>query len=303
MFGRILIDVDALAQRHPALDQGLDLARRDGSAVTIVDVLPDIPPSAIRVLGTATEEELVEHRRSRLAAIAAERPTPVPVETRLLRGSPAVAVVREVVGGRYDLLIRAHGRDLAETPTFGPVDLQLLRTCPCPVWLVAPQPTHPPRRLLAAVDAADPSEEAAALGRTIMTLAGALRTLEQGELTVLHVWQLFGRSLLESRMTAGELDASIAAARDEAARMLDGFRARLGDLAAGARFDVAEGEPHEVIARKVTRGECDLVIMGTAARSGLAGLLMGNTAERVLRILRGSVLAVKPPGFVSPLDG
>jgi hypothetical protein len=30
---------------------------------------------------------------------------------------------------------------------------------------------------------------------------------------------------------------------------------------------------------------------------------MGNTAERVLRILRGSVLAVKPPGFVSPLDG
>jgi hypothetical protein len=29
---------------------------------------------------------------------------------------------------------------------------------------------------------------------------------------------------------------------------------------------------------------------------------MGNTAERVLRALRGSVLAVKPPGFVTPVE-
>ena len=40
--------------------------------------------------------------------------------------------------------------------------------------------------------------------------------------------------------------------------------------------------------------------MGTMARSGIAGLLIGNTAERVLRKLPCSVLAVKPDGFVSP---
>lgn len=42
--------------------------------------------------------------------------------------------------------------------------------------------------------------------------------------------------------------------------------------------------------------------MGTVARSGLAGFVMGNTAERVLQRLRGSVLAIKPPGFVSPVS-
>jgi nucleotide-binding universal stress UspA family protein len=43
--------------------------------------------------------------------------------------------------------------------------------------------------------------------------------------------------------------------------------------------------------------------MGTVARTGIAGLVMGNTAERVLRRLHGSVLAVKPPGVVSPVGG
>jgi nucleotide-binding universal stress UspA family protein len=45
--------------------------------------------------------------------------------------------------------------------------------------------------------------------------------------------------------------------------------------------------------------------MGTIARGGLVGMIMGNTAERVLRDLRCSVLALKPEGFASPvtLDG
>jgi hypothetical protein len=41
--------------------------------------------------------------------------------------------------------------------------------------------------------------------------------------------------------------------------------------------------------------------MGTVARTGIAGLVMGNTAERVLQRLRGSVLAVKPAGFRTPV--
>jgi len=44
----------------------------------------------------------------------------------------------------------------------------------------------------------------------------------------------------------------------------------------------------------------DVVVMGTVARTGIAGLVMGNTAERVLRCLRGSVLALKPTGFRTP---
>ena len=45
----------------------------------------------------------------------------------------------------------------------------------------------------------------------------------------------------------------------------------------------------------------DLVVMGTVGRSGAAGMLIGNTAERILGSIECSVIAVKPNRFVSPI--
>ena len=42
--------------------------------------------------------------------------------------------------------------------------------------------------------------------------------------------------------------------------------------------------------------------MGTVARTGIPGLIMGNTAEAILEQLDCSVLAIKPPGFVTPVS-
>jgi universal stress protein E len=42
--------------------------------------------------------------------------------------------------------------------------------------------------------------------------------------------------------------------------------------------------------------------MGTVARKGLTGIMLGNTAERVLRSVRASVIAVKRDGFVPRID-
>jgi universal stress protein E len=47
--------------------------------------------------------------------------------------------------------------------------------------------------------------------------------------------------------------------------------------------------------------QADLIVMGSMGRSGLAGIFMGNTAERVLRRWQGSVFVVKPLGFISPV--
>jgi universal stress protein E len=62
-----------------------------------------------------------------------------------------------------------------------------------------------------------------------------------------------------------------------------------------------KGEPEEVISEVAENLDVELVVMGTVSRSGLAGFLIGNTAERILQSLDCSVLAVKPQGFVSPV--
>ena len=43
-------------------------------------------------------------------------------------------------------------------------------------------------------------------------------------------------------------------------------------------------------------------VAGTVARTGIPGLIMGNTAEAILEQLDCSVLAIKPPGFVTPVS-
>ena len=45
----------------------------------------------------------------------------------------------------------------------------------------------------------------------------------------------------------------------------------------------------------------DLVVMGAVARTGISGLIIGNTAEAILDQLTCSVLAIKPAGFKTPV--
>ena len=47
--------------------------------------------------------------------------------------------------------------------------------------------------------------------------------------------------------------------------------------------------------------EVDPLIMGTVARTGVPGFTPGNTAETILNPVDCSVLAIKPPGSVTPV--
>jgi nucleotide-binding universal stress UspA family protein len=64
---------------------------------------------------------------------------------------------------------------------------------------------------------------------------------------------------------------------------------------------ILDGEPGVEIPREVARLSIELLVLGTVGRSGLAGMLIGNTAEEILRRVDCSVLALKPDGFQSPV--
>jgi len=75
-----------------------------------------------------------------------------------------------------------------------------------------------------------------------------------------------------------------------------------------ASLSVAETRPHlvlgppkEVILQLASREGIELIVMGTVARTGIPGLLIGNTAERILDGVECDVLAIKPAGFVTPV--
>jgi nucleotide-binding universal stress UspA family protein len=298
----ILVDEDAVATHHPALDQAAGLARRCGAGVKIVDVLPWVPSGARHFVTPDLEKELIEHRRERLAAIAKGVPD-VPITTELLRGRPATAVIQEILRANHNLLVRSHGRDLAESPRpFGAIDMELLRQCPCPVWLIGPRGRVTGQwRILAAIRATATEPEEQELNAQILEWALLLKTHGDAELTVLQAWTLYGASLLGSRMAPDDFSEFIETSRRTEEEALSNFLAPHEERLTGVGVESVQGEPEEAITRFVESHGVDVVVMGTVARTGIAGLVMGNTAERVLQRLRGSVFAVKPPSFTSPV--
>jgi nucleotide-binding universal stress UspA family protein len=67
------------------------------------------------------------------------------------------------------------------------------------------------------------------------------------------------------------------------------------------RTHLVRGGPRREIPVLAERLGIDLVVMGTVARTGIPGFIMGNTAESILEQIGCSVLAIKPPGFASPV--
>lgn len=298
----ILVDIDAAAADQPALDQAVGLAARCGARVKIVDVLPPVPAGARHFVTVDRENDLVEHRVQRLRTIA-EGVNQATVTAELLRGRPGTALIQEVLRSGHDLLVRSHGRGpMTGRRPFGAIDMELLRQCPCPVWIIAPRSTqHRPWRILAAVHANPTDAGEQALNRTILDWALTLKEFGDAQLTVVQAWTVYGGSLLRSRLPAAEYTEFVEAARRAENEALQGVlepcRDRLRDVA----VELMPGEAEDAITAFVESHEVDVVVMGTVARSGIAGLVMGNTAERVLLRLCGSVLAVKPPGFETPV--
>ncbi len=65
---------------------------------------------------------------------------------------------------------------------------------------------------------------------------------------------------------------------------------------------LVKGSPETVLPEWVAEHDIDLIVMGTVARTGVAGLLIGNTAERVLPQVPCSIVALKPEGFRTPVE-
>jgi nucleotide-binding universal stress UspA family protein len=62
---------------------------------------------------------------------------------------------------------------------------------------------------------------------------------------------------------------------------------------------LTEGVPFHQIIRAAKRLRCDLIVMATHGRTGLAHAIMGSVAENVLRRAPCPVLTVRPPRFQS----
>lgn len=115
-------------------------------------------------------------------------------------------------------------------------------------------------------------------------------------LFLLHVVESFDYSLPEYYMAEDEL-------RSEIARRMEGSRAELEKMAAKitnvrTHMFVEDGKPFMEIIRVAKDQGADMIVLGTRGRTGLAHILIGSTAEKVVRTAPCPVLTVRSKGDV-----
>ena len=270
--------------------------------------LSEWPPGAQMPVKEATvviQENIVKGESQRLEQwVDLVRRSGVPVGGKMLYGTPFLEIIREVLRNKHDLVMTtAEGRGGLKEKLFGSTAMHLMRKCPCPVWVVRPTQAERYARILAAVDPTPLDEEQYAINIKIMDLATSLARRQQYELIVVHTWTFTAEHSLRSGYTveSSEMDRWVRAAQDlhrrRLAELLQPYP--LQDLK--SQVYMLKGEPGRLIPELAAEMEVGLIVMGTVSRTGVAGLLIGNTAERILHQVDCSVLTVKPDGFATPV--
>jgi len=196
------------------------------------------------------------------------------------------------------LVVPARGDD-----PFGPdsVTQHLFRKCPAPVWSVHPGRAPFPRKVLAAVDPGAPGSVERDLARRVLGLALRIGGTGPVELHAAHAWSVPAESLIRSRFGAKRTQAFLDQQRELAREGLEELIAEAGLESTLAGTHLPAGNPAAAIPALAEELDADLVVLGSAGRNGLAGILIGSTAEAIVTRLARSVAVVKPAGYVSPV--
>ncbi len=291
---------------RPALERAGDLALANKATLTLIDVLPENEEGSwLIVPGQARPDQLItlvqaQHELETLADITLPG---VSVNTLLRRGEPFVELIQEVLRGSYDMVVKTGEGALGGLGgLFGNTALNLMRKCPCPVWVIKPGDFRKRGKILAAVDPDPRGAGNYGLNVKILQLASALAKRSESSLVVLHALWVPHQSTLNTHLSSargGALEDPREGVHRAVSALIRELITRSGALAVEPELWIEHGHPAEILTRAA---ECvDLTVMGTLCHTGSAGVFIGNTAERVLRRVTSSVLTLKPDGFVTPV--
>jgi nucleotide-binding universal stress UspA family protein len=220
----------------------------------------------------------------------------VNIDGRVFVGEPVPEIIRQVERNGYDLVVvPAAAQRAARGKLVGIPIVPLMRGCPCPVWVLKPTPAlH--GGILVAVNPSSAEDQDGALSRSLIQLAACLARAVGSQLSILHVWQLPGESQIrrplvgaKSEQIAALLNRAHKGAALQMRQLLDKIDLR------GTKYELylEKGhQPAQVIADFAVRRQIGTVIMGMTGRRRIAGLLVGNSAEEVLRGVPCSVVTL-----------
>jgi len=309
-FKNILLVYDGRESGQSTLARAIDLATRNQARLTVIQVINQIPRD-YRMLNTSLFFDEIMENAVRKHTLLLEKhialfPETGMIQLKVVAGREFIEIIKEVLRNNHDLVIKTvHGMGgTTSDMLFGSTAMNLLRKCPCPVWLKKPGQGERFYRIMAAVDVVPLEVEENNLNNIIMELATSQARLEKSELNIVHVWKKPDAHLLAGGLDyfSGDINKLSNETKNMHIRLMDDLLKQY-DLQHLQYYEhVMQGWPDEVIPEFAEQHQIDLIVMGTVSRTGIPGFCIGDTAEKILHRIDCSVLAVKPDGFISPVQ-
>jgi len=306
--GNILFPTDFSVYAHYAMRYAMALAKKYGSVVHIAHTLDSTLFTTGAAFGLSSPRtdmdallaSMRDHAESRLEHLVRQfEDEGIEAHNHITIGRPPSEIVALPKALDCGLIVIAtHGRAGMDHVVFGSVCERVVRQSPVPV-LAIKHPEHEfveggsdhvvLKRILFPTDFSDFSAK-------VLPYAASLSREFDATLVLFHA--------AEPTLPLPELmpDNTIAEVNVEVVEHARESMKHMGEELDSVKTEVVAriGLPHRNISELVQERNIDLVVMPTHGRSGIAHLLFGSVAEKVVRLARCPVLTIRPGGDIGP---
>ncbi len=271
-YKHILVVINPNKDEQVAINKAIRISERLGSTITALvrrkHAIPKLMDTLDKKLSVAAVKGIT---------IAIE----VSDESNLLR-----AIVRCQHDKGFGLIIKEPHTPSLSDHVFLPDDWKLLRGSRCPVLLVnAENYWEDGSPLLMCVNANPADGEHQALNINVVKAGQLIAKVGKGECNLVTAYP----SIMQNAAAKDQMPTLLEAQyRTACHKMLTNHE--LPDK----QLHIDQGPPELLIPQVADKIKAKLVILGTVARSGLQGILLGNTAELVLSRLKTDILILPP---------
>ncbi|MGR5126338.1 universal stress protein [Photobacterium swingsii] len=291
-----------------SLHQALKLADQCSSHVTLLTVIDDLAEfkeiyrysgTTLNILDEATKiyyEALNQQAQSLKRQYGNIR-----FQTKIRIGVPYIEIIKEAKALNATMVaIDSHRADKTIACQRGSNTLNLMRKSEVPIWSISTDGAGI-QRVVAAIDLTN--QDYQSFNHKIIALASDICAVFGAELILCHAWRLESEGFLRKWSQYEDIDIALLSKsmRDDRMARLQSLLEPYEKSTITTHVKLLEGETREVLPEYVVNNDVDLVVLGSLSREGIAGFLMGNTAESILNQLDCSVVTLKPDTFTSPV--
>ncbi|MEN8133746.1 MAG: universal stress protein [Pseudomonadota bacterium] len=287
------------------IEHAAEIAKAHQANIKVVHTITDYPkdvrtwwnvrnPGLLRDKIIREREEFLDGLVESLKTLGVER-----VSRELLWGEPAVEITKQVLHDKHDLvmLVSKH-RGKASHSIHGYPSMDLLRQCPCPIWITKKKVKPRMHRVVACLGGSGGEVKIKDTNAKILDHAAVVTRAQNSEIHIVHVMPHYGdEKKVEKHQLNHDLVAYLDNVREQIKTRCNEFLAKYDTSIDVTQVHILIGTPTTVIPEFIESKGADLVVMATAALSGLPGLSVGNAAEKVLKRISCPLLVVKSDNF------